>query len=466
MKTPQRSLPLRRQSATHLFAVLITSLSIIIGIASFFLQSTLLLIVGAAAVTTAGLIKTKFNPLHPAVWFVPIVFLYQFSYSILGLMGEVFVVDHWLLAISNYLFFVTVASTLAFTTPFVYHPPKSDTLPNSNLRYWSGVGDLFLLVLIALMLYASLVFWSSGVVRKNESIAQEVLPLAYAFRWFVTLFTLRLVVKLGEKNPSVRRLVVEALVGAVFLLLITVLIGERDLFLSFSVVVGLVFLYYGVIQRRHVLIIATILLALIPIMQTTKTAFSRIRAGETIQIFTNESFLVSLLSDDFAAAGRNFNLILETTSQRGFFWGETILWDISRTIVPGNIVSSQHAAKWFNDTYFAHGVARGYGWGFSFAAEGYINFGFVGVYLWGLILVALVTILYHNSKKDVLYFVLYILAIPWILYTLRGDLYVLVSPLLKQALLPILIVLFLQNWKLPRKRSTSVQLNRNRMESL
>ncbi len=78
--------------------------------------------------------------------------------------------------------------------------------------------------------------------------------------------------------------------------------------------------------------------------------------------------------------------------------------------------------------------------GFTIIGEGYLNFGYIGVVLWAIMLGLLVKKLYFSSKRSLTWLVIYVISIPTFIYSSRADLSNITSPLIKQTIIPLAIL--------------------------
>ena len=99
-----------------------------------------------------------------------------------------------------------------------------------------------------------------------------------------------------------------------------------------------------------------------------------------------------------------------------------------------------NGVEWFNKTYFSENRA---GQGFSLVAEGYINFGFLGIILVFVLVGLLIKFIYQRSSKNIYYFSFYVVSIPVFMYSIRADLTNILSPIIRQNLIVVILVLFI-----------------------
>ena len=154
----------------------------------------------------------------------------------------------------------------------------------------------------------------------------------------------------------------------------------------------------------------------------------------------SESVLVKILTSDFQSSGFNFNYLLNHKDWWEYKKGGTLIYDILspfRGII--RINSNMISTSWYQTTFWNN---RKTGLGFSFLAEGYINFDIMGMIIWCLILCGVIKVIYKKSKKSMYWYLAYINFCPMCMYIMRADLANLISPMVKYVFLGILILYF------------------------
>ncbi len=293
-------------------------------------------------------------------------------------------------------------------------------------------------------------FIKSGITTKSElSASGEGLNLGYIYKLF--LFTTAfLLLKEILKKKSISLFV---FTGFTVSLLIALVLGERDVLMTF-VMLG-IFIYYVTYKpsKKSLYIIGILSLFLLPVLGHLKNVFTKDVTG----MFAEYNALLAIFNGEFLSAGRNFETVLNTYGQWDFFYGETILWDLARSVIPGFIYTVQNSIGWFNNTFHPDIVAIGRGYGFSFIAEGYINFGYFGIVIWYLILSMVIHFLYKNSQRSTYWFIGYIYMIPYFIYIQRGDLSNFISPLLKQLIVFTILFILLNSVLKQFKRRKNIE---------
>lgn len=97
-------------------------------------------------------------------------------------------------------------------------------------------------------------------------------------------------------------------------------------------------------------------------------------------------------------------------------------------------------SDWLAWTVRPDWAANGFGFGYSFLAEGYLNFGWVGVPLVAAILGAVCIVMMRWSGKDEARLAAVATVLPTLLFYVRGESVDLIRPFLWRAVLPYLLV--------------------------
>jgi oligosaccharide repeat unit polymerase len=395
----------------------------------------------------SGMYFFKFEILHPFVWLSPFIILYNISIIILNLLDirDTNISDQLILSM-----------TLAVGTLFLYFAIASKTY--SNLDYKIKTFDSvspqifkFLFVVLILIIAVNIIlFLKSGITTKSElSASGEGLNLGYIYKLFLFTTAFLLLKEILEKK-SISLFLISGFLVSLFIALI---LGERDVLMTF-IMLG-IFIYYVTYKppKKNLYLIGILSLFLLPVLGHLKNVFTKDMTG----MFSEYNALLAIFNGEFLSAGRNFETILNTYGQWDFFYGETIFWDLARSIIPGFIYTFQNSIGWFNNTFHPDIVAIGRGYGFSFIAEGYINFGYFGIVLWYLILSIIMHFLYKKSQKSTYWFIGYIYMIPYFIYIQRGDLSNFISPLLKQLIVFTIFFILINSVLKQFKRKKNIE---------
>jgi len=189
--------------------------------------------------------------------------------------------------------------------------------------------------------------------------------------------------------------------------------GERDYifrFLLFSFLLYFSAQYRQKYRSYYLILAALSLYIILPFSQAAKSFL--LSGGIDYTGFSIEG----IFKNEFSSAGRNLHYVMlrEITG----FNGETIIWDLKRFVG-----QSESTGAWFNSevrNLFGDGGTSG--WGFSLAAEGYINFGYVGPAMIMFALGLVTAHLHSFARKSELWFIFYLSYMPMMIYVLRADL--------------------------------------------
>ena len=250
--------------------------------------------------------------------------------------------------------------------------------------------------------------------------------LSYSIRLVATVF-LR-----GERPWG---MVVSMVVVSILILVVA---GERDVLLRAVLVTGFVLYYVYRPSLSMTAAFAGLAVGTIPILGRLKNMLVKTEVVE--DIVRTDSLFVDIFRGEFQSAGRNIDILLSSDSSWSLFYGQTFLWDFARTIVPAPLMYVQNASGWYMSTFHSAVSAQGRGYGFTLAGEGFINFGLPGVALVYIAVGAFVGVLYNLARRNGLAGVVYLVMVPIIIYSTRGDLSVIASPFLKQVIAPLFML--------------------------
>lgn len=391
-----------------------------------------IIVVLIATYTIYSMYLVNFNPFNPIVWLLPFIYLYHFSIILLDIFNVRSVIyESNLLIIGWVAIFVT-----SFLLSIGSQRNLSFNFTKTNIDVKNISLNIMFISLTVLVLFHNMLFIVLGISSKSEASLSGFNILQFVHLWFLTIYSVILVKKyLIENTPSFKFVVTIFLIS----LFTTLNLGQRDVLLTYLIITILVlFLYYRP-QKYVIFLFGLLVLAFIPILGETKNLFSRNEINISL-----DNLFIDLLSGEFLSAGRNLETLLKYTDQWEYFYGQTFLWDLTRSFVPGIIYYTQNSVGWFNNTFHLSRVLDGYGLGFALSGEGLINFGMIGVFICYLILSVLLINLINISKRNIIVFIIYINSIPFFIYVLRADFSNLISPILKSVLLP-LIILFILN---------------------
>jgi oligosaccharide repeat unit polymerase len=396
------------------------------------------------AFVIATLIPFRFDAFHPYVILAPFVFAYHMPVLILDALGlrdasgsDQIIILTLLFLVVMYVYFSMASKPNDSRVNFMMRI-NSFKIPKLiiKLMYWGGV----FIVSGSIILFAI-----SGISTKSEASASNAFDFGYFHKFYIYTYLLLLVhVLIKDENP---RLLLFS--GLVLTILISIILGERDIFLSLVIGSILVLHKLNKLKKQQVYFLGALIVILIPVLGVVKNILSK----DVAESFVDFNFMTSLLYGEFLSAGRNLETILTPSGQWGMFYGETFVWDVLRALVPSFIFPIQNPVSWFNTTFHSDIVMEGRGYGFSLIAEGYINFGVAGVILWSYLFSYTINFFYLRSMRNIYWLVAYVFLIPIFIYVLRADFSNLISPIIKQLL--IFTALFLTMSRLSRHANHS-----------
>lgn len=299
---------------------------------------------------------------HPAAWGSLFISTYNLSIVILHFLGLRVVKN------LNELVLINLIALAGFLLPLLLLT-KSGGL---NLKWGNNastsLSKALLVIFYGVTFLVCLDFVSSGASVKSQY-DSKLLPFFNIANFYAALY---ICFTWGEKENS------HIFLGFSFLYLLfaSLLLGERNVFFSYmALVTVLVFVFNpGKVSWGYLISFAVILL--IPILGEYKNFFTRSSFNEIE--FSN--IFIDLLNGEFRSAGFNIDVILNNF--RDYKYGSSIVGDLLRSLVPGFVYDFQNSVGWYNNEYHPHLVEIGRGYGFSLAAEGYINF-LISVFLYG-----------------------------------------------------------------------------------
>jgi oligosaccharide repeat unit polymerase len=211
--------------------------------------------------------------------------------------------------------------------------------------------------------------------------------------------------------------------------------GERDIFFCYILATIMVLINYSKINKPQILLLVVCALFLIPISSHYKNILyinDKVSKSAELPIMTQIFF-----NGEFLAGGRNLETILQYEEPKRY--GMSLINDITRAIIPPFIMQVENSIGWFAYKYHYNLVRIGQGLGFSIIAEGYLNFGFTGIFLW-FIIISIIIIVLHNKIGNQYVLLLYVFMIPNFIYAIRGDFSTILSPMFKQIIIPIIFL--------------------------
>lgn len=370
--------------------------------------------------------------LYPFVWLAPFMVLYNVSIYIVDILG---VRPAAFVPIIFNCVYLSLSTLFLYCVCFIKISSSSYFSNNFFNVYRVKVVEKALKLLGFLLLCYIPLFLESGYTSKMDTNLNGGLPgLGFVSRLFIFFYISYMIYTVHVNG----RFPIKVFVFAILITLsISLFIGERDIFLFVVLCSFLVFYYYFRPSFKKVALIAVICLTLEPILGVTK----QITNKEEIGIF-QVNLVVGVFKGEFFSSGHNIEVLLANRGQWEHQYGMALLNDVMRAILPPTFFPVQNSTGWFN-SHFNGRAYMGYGMGFSYIGEGYLQGGYYGVVIWTIFLALIVHILYGYSQKGLLGLSIYIFMIPTFIYAMRGDLSYILSPLVKQVLVICLLMSFL-----------------------
>ena len=410
-----------------------------------FLETTLMEFVVLSFLLFSGIQFYNFNILHPFVWLAPFIFIYNSSFCLLEIAGFIQIQYIHEILFCTYLSIISLffCCILFLRKRFVI------VFPNGFINEENARLVHFILILLSIMMILYLpLFIKIGYTSKKEMNLEGGLPLfGIISRLYYIIYTIYIVYYCGMNKKMPKKMVI---VSMIITLGSALIIGERDVFLTVCLLTFLVYYYYFKVSFKKVLLLAFLGLIAVAIMQSTK----QITNADEIELPTNNMFEATF-GGEFATSGVNLNVLMSNKGSWKYQNGEAFFKDLKRATIPEFISKSENSTGWYNNLFNDH-VDSGFGMGFSYIGEGYLQFGYIGVVIWTVMLFFIVLLLYKGAQMGLYGFVTYIYMIGMILYAMRGDLSYIISPLLKQILLTYILLKFVfkMNTAICRKSKT------------
>jgi hypothetical protein len=244
--------------------------------------------------------------------------------------------------------------------------------------------------------------------------------------------------------------------GAAWFGVASVLSSERDLLLRFGLISVVLWHFFVRPLRTWQVAMGGVLgIALVGLLGVWK--LQKATGHGTVSA---HALLENTLRGEFHSASDNLIVLLDgfEAGSVEYKLGETFADDFGRVFASSSIFGDrdamQNGASWFNRTFFESRYLRGGGRGFSLVAEGYLNFGPVGVVgLFLLLSLALGGL--HRRTSSVSGGLLYALIVPGVVYAIRMDVSVLLSYSVKQIAAPAVLMTVCSGFlRLGRRAST------------
>jgi oligosaccharide repeat unit polymerase len=311
---------------------------------------------------------------------------------------------------------------------------SSHVLPRRNAAATSDVPAVLLALLVLLTGMTLYDAWSRGYDSKQEfKAAAAGLQVFGAFFYpLIYLTVLKVNTLCTTARPKAAALLTVGI--AAYLVVAFGFTGERDLLFFF---LGSILVYANDVRRRltgpQFLALFALSLIAVPFLHATKNFLTRQSFDFA---YLHEAGVSSIFSTEFLSAGRNLYFVLDQFIGEPL-GGSTFLWDVQR-IFNSNLLgirTSQSATEWFNNIFLEN---TGAGKGFSLIAEGYINFGILGVVVVFAALGAILAHFFRRRMRSPASYVVYLAMLLTSIYSLRADLSFLIGAILKSTVIPLL----------------------------
>ncbi|WP_430790433.1 O-antigen polymerase [Virgibacillus flavescens] len=381
-----------------------------------------------------SIITVKFDFYHPFTWYIPFFAMYSIAHPVLLLIGGN--------RINTYSKELMILQLVGLTTFLIVITPKrvdGDKIKSILVK----IDDLiyinkYIYFSLYILLVGSSVYISQlGHEGKNELFALGNPVVFLTFR-LILLFLVIYVIGLIKRSLNDSKKFNYVAISLIPVVLLFLFSGERDLILRFILLTFYVLYTFDVIIKKNsnkkYLFFSLVSLLVLPLLATLK--YIGLGRGVNEKFF--DDFLVGFFRSDFIAASTNLQILIDNNMD-SYFSGYTFYTNLIRSIdIFGfKLAGDFSSGKWFNEYFYSH---RDTGMGFTLVGDGYINFGVFGVFLLFLFISFIIRVLYHKSSKNVIYYLIYLFAIPIYIYSIRGDLSTLLSPLITQIILTILFI--------------------------
>ncbi|AXF55310.1 O-antigen polysaccharide polymerase Wzy [Salicibibacter kimchii] len=385
------------------------------------------------------IIFIKFDLTHPFFWFLPFFLLYSIASPLILIIND----ESFNSGVVNEALFLNWLAIITFVAVIGVRINSINLKEQNN--YFTGFNNMAIIskpLLFIFLIGGSLFvidYYISGNTEKIGSTENTTLGfLSVSYHAVSLLYAFVLVNKINSKQKLPVVLITGMLVWS---FMVFAFIGERDVILKqIWISMFVIHVFYKNIPRPLIITMGLVGLATVPILQHLKNFLA---AGQT-RGFLSDNFIVDILRSEFSAATSNLKVILTNFNQYEFFYGETLWWAIKNGLFGIGISPN----RWYNDTFFSN---TAFGQGFSIVAEGYINFGYVGVIIWFIIIGFYIKFLYARAFNSSIWMVVYIVSMPIIVYIIRADLTNFTAQVFKHIVLGTLIIFLVQKILTKRK---------------
>jgi hypothetical protein len=380
---------------------------------------------------------------HPFVWFIPVYALYAIAAPIGNAITELPTVPlHRSVVEVQYLGlwgFATGAALLSSGSNPSYRRVGN---PPPYTPYLFPLLWLALVTALCVTAVFGLSMWLLGDISKPELMRTGSVIFrtqASVSLLFLGVFGLLMLRRFRKGTGGYFTMLV---VTGVYALLLSYLSDERDIVVRYMVIaVFVVHMVERQLRLRALIFSGVVCIAALGAlgMHRSVQAFGGPQATVITRILDN-----SLLGE-FYFVSSNLSRVIEEFETGGVepLQGQTLLRGLSGAVLPTSwelpFMSAETATVWFNRMFFPEAYRAGHGRGFSLVAEGYANFGRPGAFL----LLCLVSVLLHaaySARSHPMVAVAYVVALPGVLYAIRGDVASIMAFGVKQSAAPALVM--------------------------
>jgi len=381
---------------------------------------------------------------HPYTWFSAFFSIYSISFPVTSAL-------HFVTGFTNRTSYSKEILIYQLIGLFVYliiiTPKRIPKITSNDIsRFQVDIG------LLNKLLYAFLVITLMGTVfyikkmgfsGKDEiySSGDIFLNMIFKVPLIVTLLYSYLFISYFAKTQKIP--FKHIFIVGISLLLITLFSGERDFVFRFLLVTVLLLWFFNILKFHHLLIVVPSLGALLPLSTIFKYYFLR----GTLFVYNSKNLLYLIFAGEFESAASNLQIVINhSENTEGVLGYKQLLIDVISAF-DSNIPSP---SSWFTNTFFKGSTTQ---YGFSLVGEGYVIGGILGIITVFVVMSLIVKCFYRKALKNIYCLCSYIYLVSVTIYSIRGDLGIIFSALLKQIGFIVLILYCLEK---------SSKRNRNR----
>lgn len=406
-----------------IFLCLIYIASVIITITT---QNAALNIFVIWAVAFSAIWTVDFDFFHPYFWFSLFFTLYSSANAILWVAGE---------SNSQYSNKQLLLPLIALGVVLLIVGPQKHHLDTISKKYCYSVEFLKnpVIILAFLTLLFSFILHFKGYSSKVQMRAEGdvFFSIGVHFVRYLTFFSIiYLSKKFLCKEKDYKSVLIITIIS---LTMFTLFTSERDAIIRYGFTLLLLFFCFGIIKRKHLLIIMPLGILAMVLSVIIKHYFLR----NTVNEGTGNLFYDFLYSD-FYAAGLNLQYLLDREWTKGYFGINTLFTEFFSPFLIG--INKPNLDHWFN--YEVHtGAFKGYA--FTLVGTGYVIGGYVGIILVFIIVGVLLRHMYNKANTNIYWLSAYIYLSSTIVFAIRQSLQTITSSIVKHILLSIILCMII-----------------------